>query len=152
MAKYTKKEKWQNILVCACIVILAIRNYIFEYLLKRATLMFWKTSMVGDCLVSCMLCDRPGWQNLAAFRREQKWPWKFSSSAYLPFSRQMRRFFRVIANLWIQLSKICNIYHVIVRAEKSDFWKPISKAAVKCALSRLYPPCIVNAASDVLDG
>ena len=33
-----------------------------------------------------------GWQNLAAFRRGQKWPWKFSSSAYLQFSRQMRRF------------------------------------------------------------
>ena len=33
-----------------------------------------------------------GWQNLAAFRREQKWQWKFSSNAYLQFSRQMRRF------------------------------------------------------------
>ena len=33
-----------------------------------------------------------GWQNLAAFRREQKWQWKFLSSAYLQFSRQMRRF------------------------------------------------------------
>ena len=33
----------------------------------------------------------PGWQNLAAFRREQKWQWKFSS-AYLQFLRQMRRF------------------------------------------------------------
>ena len=33
-----------------------------------------------------------GWQNLAAFRREQKWQWKFSSSTYLQFSRQMRRF------------------------------------------------------------
>ena len=28
-----------------------------------------------------------GWQNLAAFRREQKWQWKFSSNAYLQFSR-----------------------------------------------------------------
>ena len=35
---------------------------------------------------------RPGWQNLAAFRREQKRQWKFSSSAYFQFSRQMRRF------------------------------------------------------------
>ena len=35
---------------------------------------------------------RTGWKNLAAFRREQKWQWKFSSSAYLQFSRQMRRF------------------------------------------------------------
>ena len=34
----------------------------------------------------------PGWQNLAAFRREQKWQWKLSSNAYLQFSRQMRRF------------------------------------------------------------
>ena len=33
-----------------------------------------------------------GWQNLAAFRREQKWQWKFSSCAYLQFLRQMRRF------------------------------------------------------------
>ena len=33
-----------------------------------------------------------GWQNLAAFRREQKWQGKFSSSAYLQFSRQMRCF------------------------------------------------------------
>ena len=38
------------------------------------------------------------------------------------------------------------------RAEKSDFWKSISKAAAHGALSRLYPPCIVNSASDVLDG
>ena len=35
---------------------------------------------------------RTGWKNLAASRREQKWQWKFSSSAYLQFSRQMRRF------------------------------------------------------------
>ena len=33
-----------------------------------------------------------GWQNLAAFRRGQKWQWKFSSSAYLQFSQQMGRF------------------------------------------------------------
>ena len=33
-----------------------------------------------------------GWQNLAAFRREQKWQLKFSSNAYLQFSRQMRHF------------------------------------------------------------
>ena len=33
-----------------------------------------------------------GWQNLAAFRREQKWQCKFSSSAYLQFSRQLRLF------------------------------------------------------------
>ena len=33
-----------------------------------------------------------GWQNLAAFRREQKWHWKFPSNAFLQFSRQMRRF------------------------------------------------------------
>ena len=39
-----------------------------------------------------MITHLPGWQNLAAFRREQKWQWKFSSSAYLQFSRQMRRF------------------------------------------------------------
>ena len=30
----------------------------------------------------------PGWQNLAAFRREQKWQWKFSSNAYLQFSHR----------------------------------------------------------------
>ena len=33
-----------------------------------------------------------GWQDLAGFRRGQKWPWNLSSSAYLQFSRQMRRF------------------------------------------------------------
>ena len=33
-----------------------------------------------------------GWQELAGFRRGQKWPWNLSSSAYLQFSRQMRRF------------------------------------------------------------
>ena len=33
-----------------------------------------------------------GWQNLTAFRREQKWQWKFSSSAYLQSLRQMRCF------------------------------------------------------------
>ena len=33
-----------------------------------------------------------GLQILAAFRREQKWQGKLSSSAYLQFSRQMRRF------------------------------------------------------------
>ena len=31
---------------------------------------------------------KAGWQNLAAFRWGQKWPWKFSSSTYLQFSRQ----------------------------------------------------------------
>ena len=36
--------------------------------------------------------SRAGWQNLVAFRRGQKWPSKFSSSAYLQFSRQMRCF------------------------------------------------------------
>ena len=40
----------------------------------------------------CFYCCGTGWQNLAAFRREQKWQWKFSSSAYLQFSRQMHRF------------------------------------------------------------
>ena len=34
----------------------------------------------------------PGWQDLAGFRRGQKWPWNLSSSAYLQFLRQMRRF------------------------------------------------------------
>ena len=34
----------------------------------------------------------PGWQNLAAFRREQKLQWKFSSNSYLQFSCQMRCF------------------------------------------------------------
>ena len=38
------------------------------------------------------------------------------------------------------------------RVGKSDFWKSISKAAAQGALNRFYPPCIVNAASDVLDG
>ena len=33
-----------------------------------------------------------GWQDLAGFRRGQKWPWNLSSSAYLQFSRQMRSF------------------------------------------------------------
>ena len=33
-----------------------------------------------------------GWQDLAGFRGVQKWPWNLSSSAYLQFSRQMRRF------------------------------------------------------------
>ena len=33
-----------------------------------------------------------GWQKLAAIRRRQKWPWKFLSSTYLKFSRQIRRF------------------------------------------------------------
>ena len=39
-----------------------------------------------------------------------------------------------------------------IRAGKSDLWKSISKAAAQGALNRFYPPCIVNAASDVLDG
>ena len=39
-----------------------------------------------------------------------------------------------------------------IRAGKLDFWKSISKAAAQGALNRFYPPCIVNAASDVLDG
>ena len=41
---------------------------------------------------------------------------------------------------------------VSIRAEKSDFRKSISKAAAQGDLNRFYPPCIVNAASDVLDG
>ena len=39
-----------------------------------------------------------------------------------------------------------------IRAEKSDFWKSISKAAAQGDLNQFYPPCIVNAGSDVLDG
>ena len=48
----------------------------------------------------------------------------------------------------------CGILAIAVktRAGKSDFWKSISKAAAQGALNRFYPPCIVNAASDVLDG
>ena len=41
---------------------------------------------------SSVSSTQPGWQNLATFRREQKWQWKFSSNAYLQFSRQMRPF------------------------------------------------------------
>ena len=41
---------------------------------------------------SCWRWLTPGWQNLAAFHWEQKWQWKFSSSAYLQFLRQLRRF------------------------------------------------------------
>ena len=41
---------------------------------------------------------------------------------------------------------------MVVRAGKSDYWKSISKAAAQGALNRFYPPCIVNAGSDVLDG
>ena len=48
------------------------------------------------CLDHCMGLSlksvNAGWQNLAAFRRGQEWPWTFSSSAYLQFLRQMRRF------------------------------------------------------------
>ena len=35
---------------------------------------------------------RAGWQDLAGFRRGQKWPWNLSSSAYWQFLRQMHRF------------------------------------------------------------
>ena len=44
------------------------------------------------------------------------------------------------------------LYSIHIRAGKSDFWKSITKAAAQGALNRFYPPCIVNAASDVLDG
>ena len=40
----------------------------------------------------CVNSHTAGWQDLAGFRRGQKWPWNLSSSAYLQFSRQMRRF------------------------------------------------------------
>ena len=58
-------------------------------------------NMENCCIWSLILCINferyvqhwlAGWQNLAAFRRKQKWQRKFSSSAYLQFSRQMRRF------------------------------------------------------------
>ena len=42
--------------------------------------------------VDCESNIESGWQNLSAFRRGQKWSRKFSSSAYLQFSRQMHRF------------------------------------------------------------
>ena len=45
-----------------------------------------------EALLMTRVVCQSGWQNLAAFRREQKWQWKFSSSAYLQFLRQMRRF------------------------------------------------------------
>ena len=38
------------------------------------------------------------------------------------------------------------------RAEKSDFWKAVLGDLRQGDLNRFYPPCIVNAASDVLDG
>ena len=74
--------------------------------LVNVTLIFERGGAQGNELVELLLdCRRfpfgvcwsiwylvPGWQNLAAFRREQKWQWKFSSSAYLQFSRQMRCF------------------------------------------------------------
>ena len=56
---------------------------------------FWENCSLGtkDQLLPISPPIRAaGWQNLAAFRREQKWQWKFSSSAYLQISRQMRRF------------------------------------------------------------
>ena len=39
-----------------------------------------------------------------------------------------------------------------IRAEKSDFWKSISGDLRQGDLNRFYPPCKVNAGSDVLDG
>ena len=41
---------------------------------------------------SCWQLFLAGWQDLAGFRRGQKWPLNLSSSAYLQFSRQMHRF------------------------------------------------------------
>ena len=38
------------------------------------------------------------------------------------------------------------------RAEKSDFWKSIYGDLRQGDLNRFYPPCKVNAGSDVLDG
>ena len=49
-----------------------------------------------------------GWQNLAAFRRGQKWPWKFSSSAYLHFLRQIRPFCA-----WLQICKFNSVKYAI---------------------------------------
>ena len=51
-----------------------------------------------ECVQNTTWCP-PGCQNLAAFRREQKWRRKFSSTAYLQFFASNASFLRVIANL-----------------------------------------------------
>ena len=45
-----------------------------------------------NVLLGSVFSTWTGWQNLAAFRREQKWPSKFSPSSYLQFLRQKHRF------------------------------------------------------------
>ena len=56
--------------------------------------LLWSVRHQGITAKPCnhFLSNCKGWQNLAPFRREQKWQWEFSSSAYLQFLRQMRRF------------------------------------------------------------
>ena len=75
---------------------------------------------------SSLTKDMSGWQNLAAFRREQKWQWKFSSSAYLQFSPSKSLFdqnFTILLNYFLtgivfrggggwQLCVVCKLHTV----------------------------------------
>ena len=57
----------------------------------RSSFCFGSATNIWPNLCTKFMCSA-GWQDLAGFRRGQKWPWNLSSSAYLQFSRQMRRF------------------------------------------------------------
>ena len=75
--------------------------YLRWLLISRA--IFISDDLVIFCCCCCCFLDvifvdvdcesniESGWQNLAAFHQGPKWSWKFSSRAYLQFSRQIRR-------------------------------------------------------------
>ena len=64
-----------------------------KYMFNRIVFFkFWNACSVARKNILYKVHTVPGWQDLAGFRRGQKWPWNLSSSAYLQFSRQMRRF------------------------------------------------------------
>ena len=92
----TKKELFYNVFFCDRYHLqMTLGLYIFRKSKKMNgtttqwkkfhQIFFWKKSSSWNPVI-------PGWQDLAGFRRGQKWPWNLSSSAYLQFSRQMRRF------------------------------------------------------------
>ena len=88
--KHHKMSIFQiGIVLCTCCALLALLCVV------KFAVYFSSPEQRAKVLIMNIIANPTiltGWQNLAAFRQRQKWPWKFSSSAYLQFSRQMRRF------------------------------------------------------------
>ena len=88
--KYAIGALWRFRFSSLLLMTTMIIVHLFGQYLKRMTESSRQFKIMVEKLAPVM--ERSGWQDLAGFRRGQTWPWNLSSSAYLQFSRQMRRF------------------------------------------------------------